>query len=141
MAAAQTALPVKVNPQQKFTYACDRIEVDNILQGARLLGNVVIVHGDMVLNADVIVLRYQAKSDSETKQDPDDGNILGSVTKTQSTKIQTLTASGRVTFVRKDQRARCRQAVYNEQRRTLTLTGNPQLWQGNSSLSGDRIVV
>ena len=130
----------KYDSSKVIKFACDRFEVDNTLHSFRYLGNVVALQGDAVLNADLIVVTYNppAKQENPTGDDP---GALEAMPSFASSGIKTMVATGRVKVRHKDKRAVCRQAVYNEKARTITLTGDPKLWQGGNFLTGKEIIL
>lgn len=138
-ALGQTGLE-NYDPNKPIRIAADRLEADNTLHSVRFLGNVVAVQGEAVLNADMIVLRYKPEKVAKKKESFDKG-ILESMPARQGNAIDSLVATGRVTLIHKNRRAQCRQAVYHERSRTITLTGKPQLWQGADFLAGSKIVL
>jgi len=139
-APAQQNDLTKYDPARKISFACDRFEVDNGLHSFRYLGNVVAIQGDAVLNADLIVVNYDPPP-KEEKTGNDDPGALEAMPSFSSGGIKSMVATGRVKLRHKDKRAICRQAVYNEKARTITLSGKPKLWQGGNYLTGKRIIL
>jgi len=83
-------------------------------------GNVQVVHGDVRMRADQMVLKFnpgRAKS------------------------LKLLEASGNVEVLRGDERAVGDQATYDPERRIITLTGKASLGSGGNSIGGESVVV
>jgi lipopolysaccharide export system protein LptA len=55
-------------------------------------------------------------------------------------KITKIVARGQVRFVQEDRLATGQEAVYYKDRDEVVLTGNPQLWRGENTLIGERII-
>jgi lipopolysaccharide export system protein LptA len=54
--------------------------------------------------------------------------------------VRSMTASGNVTVVQKDRKAVAGQALFDNDKRTLTLTDNPRLSQGSDVMTADTMV-
>ena len=149
IAGAQTANGIDYDVTQDIKIFGDRVEIDTALRSVRYIGNVVAVQGEAILNADMVVLRFEAEKagQKKAKPNPDAGTeekakgLLNSLPASSATGIESLVASGRVTMLQGDRRARCEQAIYNAKARTVVLTGSPTLWQGGNFLKGRSIVV
>jgi lipopolysaccharide export system protein LptA len=125
--------------------ASDKLEVDNKLQSANFLGNVVVLQDNVMLNADMVTIHYkkddkkpaQASSDdTENKQ----GNGLSAITG-GSGQIRSIVAAGHVVMIQEEKRATCEQAIFDQENGLVTLTGDPTLFSGTDMLGGDKIVV
>jgi lipopolysaccharide export system protein LptA len=81
-------------------------------------GNVTVTQGDLTLVAKVLEGNYTDKN-----------------------QIQKLVARGDVAITKQDIQATSQQAFYDARDATITLTDNPQLQQGESMLTADRIKV
>ena len=136
---AQQSPTINYDSKKPIRIAADRLEADNTLRSVRFIGNVVAVQDQAVLHADLIVLRYTGASENEDS-DKSKG-ILEAMPGRQGGAIDSLVATGRVTLIHKNRKAVCSQALYKEASRTITLTGEPKLWQGMDYLSGSKIVL
>ena len=58
----------------------------------------------------------------------------------QTSNVRTMNASGNVTVVQNDRKAVAGQAVFDNVKRTLTLTDNPHLKQGADELNADTMI-
>ena len=101
-------------------YAADRIELQDKAKRVVLSGNVAISQGDLQMRAGRTTVAY---------------------TDTDSLKIQRLDATGGVTVTRGNESARGDVAVYDFNRRIITLAGNVALRRGSDTLNGGRLVM
>jgi lipopolysaccharide export system protein LptA len=86
----------------------------------RYTGNVQVVHGDVSMNADRVVLEFnpgRAKS------------------------LKLLEAVGNVEVIRGEERAVGDHATYDPERRIITLTGKASLGSAGNSIGGESVVV
>ena len=108
------------NSDAPVNYSADRIELQDKQQRVVLSGNVDISQGDLKLRAARTTVAYT------------DAGAL---------KIQRLDATGGVTVMRGAERARGDVAIYDFNRRVITLAGNVALNRGSDTLSGGRLVM
>lgn len=108
------------NSNAPVNYAADRIELQDRQNRVVLSGNVRIDQADLTLTA------------SRTLVDYTDAGSLS---------IQRIMATGGVTVARGNERARGNVAVYDFNRRIITLAGNVQLNRGSDTLNGGRLVI
>jgi lipopolysaccharide export system protein LptA len=108
------------NSDAPVTYAADRIELQDKQKRVVLSGNVDITQADLHLRAGRTTVAYT-----------DEGSL----------KIQRIDATGGVVVTRGNQSARGDVAVYDFNRRIITLAGNVQLLRGSDNLSGGRLVI
>lgn len=108
------------NSNAPVNYAADRIELQDRANRVVLSGNVDITQAG---------LRLQA---ARTQVNYTDANGL---------KIQRITATGGVTVTRGNERAAGEVAVYDFNRRVITLAGNVRLNRGGDTLNGGRLVI
>jgi lipopolysaccharide transport protein LptA len=83
-------------------------------------GNVQVEQGEVELSSDALVIAFEPR---------------------RSGTLRSVRASGNVTVVHEDKTATGRQAVYDPEAATITLTGDARLGAGPSSLEGARVVV
>ncbi|MBM4294755.1 MAG: hypothetical protein FJ126_07630 [Deltaproteobacteria bacterium] len=55
-------------------------------------------------------------------------------------KIDRIVARGQVRFVQEDRVATSQEAIYYKDKEEVVLLGNPQMWRGENTLKGERIV-
>jgi lipopolysaccharide export system protein LptA len=101
-------------------FGADRIELQDKQKRVVLSGNVDITQGDLHLRAARTTLAYS-----------DAGSL----------KIQRIDATGGVVVTRGDQSARGDVAIYDFNRRIITLAGNVTLLRGADNLNGGRLVI
>lgn len=101
-------------------YAADRIELQDKAKRVVLSGNVDISQGDLRMRAARTTVAY---------------------TDAGSLKIQRLDATGGVTVTRGNESARGDVAVYDFNRRIITLAGGVALRRGTDTLNGGRLVM
>lgn len=101
-------------------YAADRIELQDKAKRVVLSGNVDISQGDLRLRAARTTVAY---------------------TDADALRIQRLDATGGVTVTRGGESARGDVAVYDFNRRIITLAGNVALRRGSDTLNGGRLVM
>lgn len=108
------------NSNAPVNYAADRIELQDRQNRVILSGNVDITQGG---------LRLQA------------ARTLVSYTDAGSLRIQRIMATGGVIVTRGDERASGDVAVYDFNRRIITLAGGVRLRRGGDTLNGGRLVI
>ncbi len=101
-------------------FGADRIEMQDKQKRVVLSGNVDITQADLHLRAARTTLSYT-----------DSGGL----------KIQRIDATGGVQVTRGDQSARGDVAIYDFNRRIITLAGNVTLLSGSDNLQGGRLVI
>lgn len=101
-------------------YAADRIELQDKQSRVVLSGNVRIDQAGLTLNAARTLVDY---------------------TNQGSLKIQRIMATGGVTVARGNERARGNVAVYDFNRRIITMAGDVRLNRGSDTLNGGRLVI
>lgn len=117
-AAAQALGNHDVNAPVNFS--ADRIEVQDRADRVIIAGNVIVVQAGMQLNADRMTIAY---------------------TQAGGTQVNRIDATGGVTVKRDDQTARGDVAVYDLNRKLVTMLGNVKLTQGSNVLNGGRLMI
>lgn len=108
------------NSDAPVNYAADRIELQDRQNRVILSGDVRIDQAGLVLTAARTLVDYS-----------DAGSL----------RIQRITATGGVTVARGNERARGNVAVYDFNRRIITMAGDVRLNRGSDTLSGGRLVI
>jgi lipopolysaccharide export system protein LptA len=108
------------NSNAPVNYAADRIELQDRQNRVVLSGNVVIDQAGLTVRSARTLVNYS-----------DDGSL----------KIQRITASGGVQVTRGNEAARGDVAVYDFNRRIITMAGNVRLNRGTDTLNGGRLVI
>lgn len=101
-------------------YAADRIELQDRENRVILSGNVVIEQAGLTVRS---------------------ARTLVNFTDTGSLSIQRITATGGVEVIRGDERASGDNAIYDFNRRIITMAGNVRLRRGSDTLNGGRLVI
>ncbi len=108
------------NSNAPVSFAADRIELQDRQNRVVLSGNVQIDQAGLNLTAARTIVNYS-----------DSGSL----------KIQRIMATGGVTVSRGDERARGNTAVYDFNRRIITMAGDVRLNRGGDTLNGGRLVI
>jgi lipopolysaccharide export system protein LptA len=108
------------NSKAPVNYAADRIELQDRQDRVVLSGNVDITQDNLRMRAARTIVDY---------------------TNTDSLKIQRITATGGVQVNRADQTAKGNVAVYDFNRRIITMAGDVALRRGTDTLNGQRLVM
>lgn len=97
----------------------DRMELDRRKNTVTYLGNVLTVRGDLQMRSDSLsgIIDFEGKG------------------------LKTIVAAGNVRVTQEGRIATGDEAVFDSEKETITLVGNPVIQQGNSKISGDRVIV
>jgi lipopolysaccharide export system protein LptA len=101
-------------------YAADRIELQDRENRVILSGNVVIEQAGLTVRSARTLVNFE-----------DTGSLS----------IQRITATGGVEVTRGDERASGDNAIYDFNRRIITMAGNVRLRRGSDTLNGGRLVI
>lgn len=118
-AHAQTAH----NSNAPIDFAAEHIELQDRADRVILTGNVNIRQANLTLTAARMTVTYT-------------GDILNG-----APQVSRLDAGGGVTVTRPDQRARSQYAVYDLNRRVITMLGGVTLTQGSNTVRGGRLSI
>lgn len=113
----------------------------NIPEGleATFEGNVKVRQGEMTLTCDRLTIDYDEEKGSEHRDNRSKKLPRGLET---AGIIKSITATGNVKFVQGDRMAVAGKAMYDNSKRTITLTkGPPRLWQGPDVVVADTIII
>ena len=105
---------------QPVEVTSDSLSVDQAGGTAQFTGHVLVVQGDVRLSSDLLDVAYQAAD---------------------KTKIDTLTATGNVLLSTPTEAAKGQKAVYSLTGRTILMTGDVVLTQGQSVMSGQSLAI
>ena len=108
------------NSNAPVNYAANRIELQDRQNRVVLSGNVVIDQANLRLTA---------------------GNTIVDYSDAGSLSIQRISATGGVTVTRGNERAQGSVAVYDFNRRVITMTGDVRLRRGSDTLNGGRLTI
>ncbi|ONF96172.1 LptA/OstA family protein [Sphingomonas jeddahensis] len=118
-AAAQT----RHNTNAPIDFGADTIELQDRANRAVLSGNVAVRQAEMSLNAARMTVNYT-------------GQVVGG-----NPQVSRLDAAGGVVVRRPDQTARSQYAVYDLNRRVITMVGAVTLTQGGNTVNGGRLTI
>ena len=111
------------NSRAPIDFGADQIELQDRANRAVLSGNVSVRQAEMTLNAARMIVAYT-------------GEVVGG-----NPQVARLDASGGVTVRRPDQTARASYAIYDLNRRTITMLGAVTLTQAGNSVNGGRLTI
>ena len=121
--AGSGAAQTRHNANAPIDFNARTLELQDRANRAILSGGVTIRQATMTLTAARVVVAY-----------------TGAITN-GSPQVSRLDASGGVTVTRPDQSARGQYAVYDVNRRTITMAGSVTLTQGPNTISGGRLSI
>jgi lipopolysaccharide export system protein LptA len=105
-------------------FSADRIEVQDRADRVLVSGNVVVTQAGLTLNAARMTVAYR------------NGTSGGS-----GVEVDRIDASGSVVVTKGNETARGNVAIYDLNRRLITMLGNVSLTQGANRLTGGRLVI
>lgn len=123
LVAVPATAQVRHDSSAPIDFASDHIELQDRANRVLLTGNVRITQASMALSAARMTVSYT-------------GQIANG-----SPQVSRLDASGGVTVTRPDQNARAQYAVYDLNRRVITMVGGVTLRQGTNNISGGRLSI
>lgn len=121
--AAATSAQTRHDSTAPIDFGADHIELQDRANRAVLSGGVAVKQGAMTLNAARMTVAYT-------------GQVLGG-----NPQVSRLDASGGVVVKRPDQTARSQYAVYDLNRRVITMLGGVSLNQGGNTVNGGRLTI
>lgn len=108
----------ELNKKDPIYITSDWMEVDQIKNTINYKGRVVTVQADMTMRSETLIAYY----DVEMKQ------------------MRQVVLEGKVNIVMGNRTATGEKAVFDDKAKTMTLTGNPVMRQGNSQVTGTKVV-
>jgi lipopolysaccharide export system protein LptA len=121
--AASAGAQTRHNSDAPIDFGADQIELQDRANRAVLTGNVAVKQAEMTLNAARMTVNYT-------------GQVVGG-----SPQVSRLDAAGGVTVKRPDQTARSQFAVYDLNRRVITMIGAVSLTQAGNTVNGGRLTI
>jgi lipopolysaccharide export system protein LptA len=106
------------NRKDPIYITADWMEVDQVRNVITYKGRVVMLQADMTMRSETLMAYY----DPEMKQ------------------MKQIVAEGKVNAVQGNRTATGDRAVFDDKSKTVTLTGNPVMRQGNSQVTGTKVV-
>ncbi|RYD49535.1 MAG: OstA family protein [Sphingomonadales bacterium] len=123
LAAVPAAAQTRHDSSAPIDFASDHIELQDRANRVLLTGNVRITQAEMTLTAARMTVIYTGQIEKGSPQ------------------VSRLDASGGVTVSRPNQTARSNYAVYDLNRRVITMVGAVTLKQGANNVSGGRLSI
>lgn len=114
----KSAAGFEFNKKDPIYITADWMEVDQKQNTITYKGRVVTVQTDMTMRSETLTAYY----DPEMKQ------------------MKQIVAEGKVNATQGNRMATGEKAIFDEKAKTVTLTGNPVMRQGNSQVSGVKVV-
>lgn len=111
------------NSEAPINFSADHIELQDKANRAVLSGNVAVKQAAMTLNSARMTVAYT-------------GQVIGG-----NPQVSRLDASGGVTVKRPDQTARSQYAIYDLNRRVITMLGAVTLTQQGNTVNGGRLTM
>src|SRR6266704_1683283 len=108
----------EINKNDPIYITADWMEVDKNKNTITYKGRVVTIQADMTMRSEALIAYY----DPETKQ------------------MRQIVAEGKVNATQGNRVATGEKAVFDDKAKTVTLTGNPVMRQGNSQVTGTKVV-
>jgi len=149
-AAAQAPRPAPTGPVQSMIQGGGQdqpvqieaasLEVRDKNKMATFAGNVQVVQGDTTMKCQRLVVFYGEEVGIAQNSNPPPPKPAGDSKKSPQN-IRRIEARGGVTVVTKDQNASGDLGVYDLLAKTITLTGNVVVSQGQNVIHGERVVV
>lgn len=123
LVAAPLAAQTAHNSNAPIDFGADNIELQDKANRAVLSGSVSVKQAEMTLNAARMTVTYT-------------GQVVGG-----NPSVSRLDASGGVTVRRPDQTAKSQYAIYDLNRRVITMLGAVTLTQGGNTVNGGRLTI
>ena len=123
VAATPVTAQTRHNTDAPIDFGADHIELQDRANRAVLTGNVAVKQAEMTLNAARMTVAYT-------------GEVVGG-----NPQVSRLDASGNVTVRRPDQTARGDYAIYDLNRRIITMLGAVRLTQARNTVNGGRLTI
>ena len=108
----------ELNKKDPIYITSDWMEVDQKKNTITYKGRVVMVQAEMTMRSEILIAHY----DPEMKS------------------MSQIVAEGKVNTTQGDRVATGEKAVFDDKAKTVTLTGNPVMRQGNNQVSGTRVI-
>lgn len=114
---------VRVTADEPISVVSDTLSMDQNVNTATFVGNVLVEQGELVLNADTVLVEYGGGGENATKG------------------IIRVVATGGVRMVTPDETAAGDEAIYTVETRQIVVTGNVVVTQGFNRVAGERLEV
>ena len=135
---AQGLLPSQ-NKDEPVQIEAASLEVHDKSKTATFSGNVQVVQGDTTMKCQSLIVFYGREVGIAQNGPKQQASVVPGQKGAQD--IRRIEAHGSVTVVTKDQNASGDLAVYDLQAKTITLTGNVVVSQGQNVIHGEKVIV
>ena len=158
-AGAVQGTPPPAKPGEDFPLhiIASKLEADQNAGIATFTGKVKATYGESILYADQLRVYFIPKKPPGAQTNGAKGAAAGTAPGTAAgtapraagaspldemggDQIDHIVATGQVRYVQEDQVATGQEATYYKNRNEVVLVGNPQVWQKENSLKGERII-
>jgi lipopolysaccharide export system protein LptA len=159
-AGAVQGTPPPGKPGEDFPLhiIASKLEADQNAGIATFTGKVKVTYGESILYADQLRVYFIPKKPAGAQTNGAKGAAAGTTPGTApraaagkaagaspldelgGDQIDHIVATGQVRYVQEDRVATGQEATYYKNRNEVVLVGNPQVWQKENSLKGDRII-
>ncbi len=158
-AGAVQGTPPPAKPGEDFPLhiIASKLEADQNAGIATFTGKVKATYGESILYADQLRVYFIPKKPPGAQTNGAKGGAAGTVPVTApgtapraagaspldemgGDQIDHIVATGQVRYVQEDRVATGQEATYYKNRNEVVLVGNPQVWQKENSLKGERII-
>ncbi len=126
--------------QEPIDITAKKFAIRNIPDGTENVfeGTVKVVQDDVTLTCDKLVVLYDDKkgpapTGSRSRRLPKDLQTIGN--------IKSIVALGNVRITQNERMATAGKALYDNVKRTITLTESPRIWQGRDAGIADKIIM
>ncbi len=151
--AQGTAPKAKSEGEFPLHITAAKLEADQNAGVVTFTGQVKATYGESILYSDILRVYFQPKPPADKKargpaaaeaspkaaaaKEGEGASPLGEL---GGDKIDRIVATGQVRFVQEDRVATGQEATYYKDRDEVVLVGNPQLWQAENTVKGERII-
>jgi lipopolysaccharide export system protein LptA len=137
--------PAKPEGEFPLHITAAKLEADQSAGEVIFTGQVKAVYGDSTLYSDQLRVFFQKKPEAAKDKKPAPAAAPGPAGQSPlgelgGGKIDRIVATGSVRFVQGDRVATGQTATFYQERDEVVLVGNPQLWQQENNLKGERII-
>lgn len=114
---------------QPIHIEADRMESDQNKEAVLFAGNVEATQEDLIIQADQMTVYYRKAAQT-----------LASASNAAKS-IEKLEATGNIKIIKKDWLASGDRMEFETRDRKVVITGNTKVWQGNNTVTGERVVL
>jgi lipopolysaccharide export system protein LptA len=146
----ETRPPAKSGGEFPLHITAAKLEADQAAGLVTFTGQVKATYGENILYSDRLLVYFQKKPEAAKGKAPTpaapkttagkEAAALSPLGELGGDKIDRIVAQGSVRFVQGDRVATGQTATFYQDRDEVVLVGNPQLWQAENNLKGERII-